>query len=130
MTVELKNSPYNIGNMDNKNKTDNFVSFILIIVFIVFFDVVAMQCLKFHNDNYNIKLYYLSCIIYGVIISFLILKSLNFSSITVINFSWFCIGTLLNIIIGIYFYKEQLNYKKIVGIIIALTGSYIIFCSD
>jgi drug/metabolite transporter (DMT)-like permease len=118
----------------NKCTTDktnnNFLSFILIIVFIVLFDVIAMHCLKYHNDNDNIKYFFISCLIYGTIISFLMLKSLNFSSITAINFSWFCIGTLINIIIGVYIYKEHLNYKKILGIVIAFTGAYIIFSCE
>ena len=86
--------------------------------------------MKFHNDNNNVKYFYVSCLIYGIIISFLILKSLNLSSITAINFSWFCIGTLINIIIGVFIYKEQLNYKKILGIVIAFTGAYIIFSCE
>jgi multidrug transporter EmrE-like cation transporter len=114
----------------NNKSNQNFISFILIIIVIVFFDVVGMHCLKYHNDYNNINYFYASCFIYGVIISFLILKSLNFTNITVINFSWFCIGTLINIIIGLYIYEEKLNYMKLLGIVIAFIGAIIIFYSD
>ena len=116
-------------NTNDKNNT-SFSYFVLLMIVIVFFDVLAMQCLKFHNIHNNIKYYFISCFIYGIIISFLVLKSLNLSSIVVVNFSWFCIGTLINIIIGIYLYKEQMNYKKLLGVIIAFLGAYIIYCSD
>jgi|688.fasta_scaffold1829887_1 multidrug transporter EmrE-like cation transporter len=114
----------------NNKSNKNFINFIILIVVIVFFDVLGMHCLRYHNENDNIKFFYLSCFIYGVIISFLVLKSLNFSSIPVINFSWFCIGTLINIMIGIYIYKEKLNYLKLLGIIIAFIGASIIFYAD
>ena len=117
-------------NTSNNKTNNNLISFLLIIIFIVFFDVLAMQCLKYHNDYDNIKYFYASCLIYGIIISFLMLKSLNFGSITSINFSWFCVGTLINIIIGVYIYKEQFNYKKLLGVIIAFIGAYIIFSCD
>ena len=114
---------------DKKSNRD-IINFLILITVIVLFDVLGMQCLRYHNENNNIRFFYASCFIYGVIISFLMLKSLNFSSITLINFSWFCIGTLINIIIGIYIYEEKMNYIKLLGIIISFIGVIIIFYAD
>lgn len=114
----------------NKKSNGDLINFFILIIVIVLFDVLGMQCLRYHNENNSICYFYASCFIYGIIISFLILKSLNFSSITVINFSWFCIGTFINIIIGIYIFEEKMNYTKLIGIIIAFIGVLIIFYSD
>ena len=114
---------------DKKSNRD-IINFLILITVIVLFDVLGMQCLRYHNENNNIRFFYASCFIYGVIISFLMLKSLNFSSITLINFSWFCIGKLINIIIGIYIFEEKMNYTKLLGIIISFIGVIIIFYAD
>ena len=114
----------------NTKSKHNVLYFLILIIVIVLFDVLGMQCLRYHNENNKIQYFYASCFIYGIIISFLMLKSLNFSSITVINFSWFCIGTLINIIIGMYLFGEKMNYMKLLGIIIAFIGAGIIFYSN
>jgi multidrug transporter EmrE-like cation transporter len=116
--------------ISDKQSNRDIINFLILITVIVLFDVLGMQCLRYHNENNNIRFFYASCFIYGVIISFLMLKSLNFSSITLINFSWFCIGTLINIIIGIYIYEEKMNYIKLLGIIISFIGVIIIFYAD
>jgi multidrug transporter EmrE-like cation transporter len=116
--------------ISSKKNNGDIINFLILITVIVLFDVLGMQCLRYHNENNNICFFYASCFIYGIIISFLMLKSLNFSSITLINFSWFCIGTLINIIIGIYIFKEKMNYTKLLGIIISFIGVLIIFYAD
>ena len=62
-----------INKSNNKNNTQ-FIYFILLIIIIVFFDVLAMQCLKLHTVNKDNNYFFISCFIYGVVISFLILK--------------------------------------------------------
>ncbi len=116
--------------ISNKKSNRDLINFLLLITIIVIFDVLGMQCIRYHNENNRIIFFYISCFIYGIIISYLMLRSLKFSSITTINFSWFCIGTLINIIIGIYLFGEKMNYLKLIGIIIAFIGALIIFYSN
>lgn len=117
--------------MISKNKGNkDFINFILLITVIVLFDVLGMQCMRYHNENNRIHFFYISCFIYGIIISYLMLKSLRLTSVTAINFSWFVLGTLINIIIGMFMFGEKMNYMKLFGIVLAFTGAFIIFHSN
>lgn len=113
--------------MDNKK---SYFTFLMFILTIVVFDVIAMQCIRYHNKNDDVTYFIIACIIYGFIISTLIFKSLNFGSIPLINFSWFCTSALINILIGYYIFNEDINNTKLLGIIVAFIGVIIMFFSE
>ena len=106
------------------------VSKVIAVIMIVICDVLAIQSLKYHKINDDIKYYCLACIIYGLLLSYFIYRSLHLSSVTVITFAWFSLAALINIIVGVYLYNEELNNNRLLGIMIMFIGVYIVYSSE
>ena len=49
-------------------------------------------------------------------------KTLKYEGVGMVNFFWNVFSTILGFLIGIYFFKEEIHYVKIIGVVLSLLG--------
>ncbi len=95
-------------------------------------EIIAMTSLqKYVKDNFKMKYLILAVLIYGFIIPFMIIKTLNFDGIGTVNLMWNIITTVAMIIIGYYFFNEKINHLHVISLMLGVASIIILyFASD
>ena len=107
----------------------NINVFFLIIILIIF-ESIGLYYITYYNKHRYILYYIIGCLIYGIIFPYLILRALKYKGIATVNFIGNILSTIIMILIGYYFFKEKMNYIKILGFIIGFISIMIIYYSD
>ena len=71
----------------------------------------------------------IAALIYGLGVVPLLVKTLEYEGIGMVNFLWNIFSTILMFIIGIYIFKEKINYLQIIGILVSFLGIGIVLLS-
>ena len=96
------------------------------LIILIIFETTALYLLK-KNSIYKTNNYLLySCLIYGIIIPLILLKTLEYEGIGMINFFWNIFSTIGGFLIGIYLFNETINHKQVIGILLSFIGLYIV----
>jgi multidrug transporter EmrE-like cation transporter len=68
-------------------------------------------------------------LLYGLGVVPLLLKTLDYEGIGMVNFLWNIFSTIIMFIIGIYVFKEKIHYLQIIGILVSFLGIGIVLLS-
>ena len=105
---------------------DKYIFILYWITILILFENTALYFIKKESLKHKSNYIKYACLIYGLIIPFILLKLLKYEGIGLVNFFWNILSTISGILIGIYLFNEKINNKQIIGIIISLTGLYLI----
>jgi len=83
---------------------------------------------EYAESNYVYLKY--GCIIYGLVIPYLLLKTLKYDDIGMVNFMWNVFSTISGFLIGYYLFGEKITKTQIIGVIISFVGLYFIIVND
>lgn len=106
-------------------RTIIIVAIIVIILSII--EVFIFAGLKKYHDTKN-KWYFLASIIGYVVVAALLVYSFNFQEIAVINGLWNALTLVLIALLGYFVFKERLNWKEIIAIILMLVAMLLLLC--
>lgn len=109
---------------------DKYIFILYWITVLILFENTALYFIKKESIKHKSNYIKYACLIYGLIIPFILLKLLNYEGIGLVNFFWNIFSTISGILIGIYLFNERINNKQIIGIIISLTGLYLILLDN
>lgn len=71
-----------------------------------------------------------SVLLYGLIIPFFILKSLNFDGIGTVNLMWNIITTVSMIIVGYYFFGEKITHMHLLSLLLGISSVVLLFMAE
>lgn len=92
---------------------------IMLIIILTAVETCALLCLNKYHSKKN-KWYFLFAISLYVIICLLIVYSLNFKNLIMVNTLWNIMTILLVTLIGYFILKEKLTKYEIVSIVLAI----------
>ena len=95
-------------------------------------EIVAMTALqKYVKDNFKMKYLVIGVIIYGIVIPYMIIKTLNFDGIGTVNLMWNIITTVAMIIIGYYIFNEKISHLHVISLMLGIASIVVLyFASD
>lgn len=108
------------------NNGNNLKLYFLLIVFIVFFEGVAQFHIKKSRLTKN-SIYILISIFAYSIVCLLLKKCYEFNGIGITNLAWSVISIITMISIGVIMFNEKITLYDIIGVILCLSGMYLIF---
>ena len=78
------------------------------------------------------KIYYLiaGIALYGIVIPYMIISSLNFSGIGTVNFLWNIITTVCMIIIGYYLFNEKVNHLHLISLLLGIASIILLYFAE
>lgn len=97
---------------------------------LAFSETIAMTSLTKYTKSYNIYHLLTGIILYGIVIPYMIIISLNFSGIGTVNLLWNIITTVSMIIIGYCLFNEKVNHLHIVSLLLGLGSIVILYFAD
>lgn len=95
-----------------KNSNLNMMGWLTILVFIEFWALYFVQKSQKTKDT---KLLLLTMLLYGIPISLLLYKLMNFKSIAIVNFLWNVASTCSGFFITLYLFKEKVSHLEWLG---------------
>lgn len=98
---------------------------IIIAVIIAVVEAVAQNFLKTSDDNNRVK--FLFGLSFYVIVGFLLHHAYHKFDLSKVNVTWSCLSIILATTLGYFLYQENLSWKNIVSVVLALLA--IIFAS-
>lgn len=81
---------------------------------------------KSHNNNYLIA----GIVLYGIVIPYMIIISLNFNGIGTLNLLWNILTTVSMIIIGYYIFNENINHLHLLSLLFGIASIVILYLAD
>lgn len=97
--------------MDKKDVT--LMGWLTVLVFFEFFALYFVQKSKKDDDK---KYLLLTCLLYGIPVSLLLYKLLEFKSIGIVNFMWNVASTLCGFFIAMYLFGYKVNNLEWLGV--------------
>lgn len=78
------------------------------------------------------KIYYLiaGIALYGIVIPYMIISSLNFSGIGTVNFLWNIISTVCMIIIGYYLFNEKVSHLHLISLLLGIASIILLYIAE
>jgi multidrug transporter EmrE-like cation transporter len=101
---------------------------LLSIVFIVISEAIAQSCLKKSHKDHMPLLFYIGIIFYGVVCILLLNCYKNGINMGRLNLIWSCCSIITIIVIGYFFFNEQIYPHDIAAIVLAIAA--IIFANQ
>jgi multidrug transporter EmrE-like cation transporter len=68
-------------------------------------------------------------LVYGLAVVPLLVKTLEYEGIGMVNFLWNIFSTILMFGIGMYVFKEKIHYLQVIGILISFIGIAMVLLS-
>jgi multidrug transporter EmrE-like cation transporter len=93
-------------------------------------ETIAMTALTKYSKSYNINYLIAGIALYGILIPYMIISSLNFSGIGTVNLLWNIITTVSMIVIGYYLFNEKVNHLHIVSLLLGIGSIVILYFAD
>ena len=109
---------------------NNLLNLLLFVIVLVTFESIGMSCITYYSKNQNIYLLILGCLLYGLVVPYFILKSLQFEDISTVNFIWNIFSTVIMIGIGYILFSEKLNYMKILSFLSGIGSIILLYISE
>lgn len=91
---------------------------------------VGMYSIKRSQTNGEWLFYILASLIYGILVPFFFMRSLQYEGLGTVNFFWNVASTLSAFAIGAFFFKEKVTSWKMMGVTLSLLGLGMILMSD
>jgi multidrug transporter EmrE-like cation transporter len=109
---------------------NNILYLVLFIIVYVTFESIGMTLLTYYSKNKNIYLLILSCLIFGGVVPYLILKSLEYDNISTVNYIWNILSTVIMIAVGYILFEEKLNYIKILSFATGILSIFLLYLAE
>ena len=93
-------------------------------------ETAAMTALTKYSKSYNNYYLIAGMVLYGIVIPYMIIASLNFSGIGTVNLLWNILTTVSMIVIGYYMFNEKVNNLHIVSLLLGLGSIVILYFAD
>ena len=97
---------------------------LLSIVFIVISEAIAQTCLKKSHKEHMPILFYIGIIFYGFVCALLLNCYKNGINMGRLNLIWSCCSIITIIVIGYFFFNEQIYLHDIAAIVLAMGAIY------
>lgn len=68
-------------------------------------------------------------LVYGLAVVPLLVKTLEYEGIGMVNFLWNIFSTILMFSIGMYVFKEKIHYLQVIGILVSFIGIAMVLLS-
>lgn len=91
---------------------------------------IAMTALTKYSKSYNTYYLIAGIVLYGIVIPYMIITSLNYSGIGTVNLLWNIITTVSMIVIGYYMFNEKVNHLHIVSLLLGVGSIIILYFAD
>lgn len=76
------------------------------------------------------KIYYIiACLLYGLVVTYLLYKNLKYEGIGMVNFFWNVFSTIAGFMIGIYLFKEKVSGIQWMGVALSILGLWMILAT-
>lgn len=98
-----------------------FVLLLFIILTMTALETIALICLQKYHNGKKIMFYVVAVIMY-VIITLLIVYSLNHNQISIINSIWNALTIILVTVVSFIIFKEPLTKYQVIGIVLIAAG--------
>ncbi len=100
------------------------------LLLLVSFEFVALYSVQKAAEEKNKKYLIITMILYGIPISLLIYKLLEFRKIGTVNFSWNIFSTISGFCIGVFLFKEKLVSLQWIGVGLGFVSLALIMLSN
>jgi multidrug transporter EmrE-like cation transporter len=94
------------------------------------FEIIAMTALTLYSKLYNPYYLIIGVLIYGAVIPFLIVKSVNFDGIGTVNFLWNIITTVSMIVIGYYIFGDKVNHLHYISFLLGIAAIIVLYYAN
>ena len=111
--------------------THLFNSFIGLTCLLAGTETIAMTMLTKYSKNTNrTHFLILGVIIYGLLIPYLLIKSISFEGIGSVNLAWNIITTVTMIIIGYYIFGDRVNHLHIISLAFGILSIILLYIAN
>ncbi len=94
------------------NSVYKMIGWLSILVFCEFW---ALYFVQKAEKVHDVRYIFFTMLLYGIPVSLLLYKLLNFKSIAIVNFLWNVCSTLSGFFITLYIFKEKINHLEWLG---------------
>lgn len=93
-------------------------------------ETIAMTSITKFSKNKNFLYMLLALLIYGIIIPFIVLKTLTFAGIGTVNFMWNIITTVSMIIIGHFYFGDRMSNLHLISLLLGIASITILYIAE
>ena len=93
-------------------------------------ETIAMTFITKYSKTYNLAYIITACILYGLLIPYAILVSLNYNGIGTVNLLWNIITTVSMIFIGYYLFNEKINNLHFVSLFLGVASIVVLYLAE
>lgn len=108
---------------------NNLSFYIFLILVIVIFESFAQYHIKKSKVQHNMLYLIIAVAAYGVV-CLLLHKCYDFMGMGITNFVWSVLSIVSILSIGIILFDEHITKYDVIGIVLSITGLYLIFVKD
>lgn len=113
--------------MKKKHTILTLISFVFILTLI---ESCGLTLITKHSVKGHIYYYILGCLIYGLIVPFFILKSLEYEGVGTVNLLWNIMSTVTMIAIGYIIFKEKVNNLHLISLLLGLSSIVLLYFAN
>lgn len=93
-------------------------------------ETVAMTFITKYSKTYNFAYIIAACILYGLLVPYIILISLNYNGIGTVNLLWNIITTVSMIFIGYYLFNEKINNLHFISLFLGVSSIVVLYLAE
>jgi multidrug transporter EmrE-like cation transporter len=93
-------------------------------------ETIAMTAITKYSKNKNILFMLVGLAIYGIIIPFIVLKTLTFAGIGIVNFMWNIITTVSMIIIGHFYFGDKMSNLHLISLMLGIASITVLYVAE
>ncbi len=101
-----------------------------LIILIIIADTIALASITKYSKNYQIIYFIIAFILYGIVVPYCLSIALQYSGIGTINFIGNIFSTVLLILIGYFFFGENMNKLKALAFITGTLSLILLYISE
>ena len=93
-------------------------------------ETIAMTSITKFSKNKQFSYMLLALLIYGIIIPFIVLKTLTFAGIGTVNFMWNIITTVSMILIGHFYFGDRISNLHLISLMLGIASITILYIAE
>ena len=93
-------------------------------------ETIAMTAITKYSKGHNKLFMILGLFIYGLVIPFVVFKTLTFAGIGTVNFMWNIITTVSMIIIGHFYFGDKMSNLHLISLLLGIASITVLYIAE
>ena len=93
-------------------------------------ETIAMTAITKYSKESNILYFIVGAVIYGLLIPYMLSKSVTLTGIGTVNFIWNIVTTIAMIVVGYFYFGDKMTHLHMISLLLGLASLTVLYLAE